>query len=292
MGAGSAKGVNPENSEDADGFSTSSDQWENEVAPTSKVEREKNAKNNNNTHPAAAATNTHSKIITEAAIASTSSTNKAPPHSESVGIEAEEKSKKEEAKKKARFGFSRKKEDGDDNKIEDLGKENESNKKEDNAKKEAEKKGFRIFNWSKKDEKKSEKDEALDDDINDLEKTFDSLGIVGKNTWGNETTTTSKKKEGTVDDIELLEPMRKRKNAKTKGMNGKSSSCGSNGSSKRTFKFSWETDGDKTTAKEEVEGEWEYKAVVIEGFDIEKFRKANNLTDSVFDNTSLPNTVG
>lgn len=251
MGAGSAKGVNPENSEDADGFSTSSDHWDNDV-PTSKVEKE-NAKNNNTS------TNAPAKIVTEAAIASTST---APPPPES-GVDTEEK--KEDAKKKARFVFSRKKEDGD-NKVENLGKESETSKKDnaddkDNAKKDAEKKGFRIFNWSKKDEKKAEeKDETLDKDINDLEKTFDSLGIVGKSMWGSES---SKKKDGAVDDIEMLEPMRKRKNVKTKGMNGKMSSSSSSNGSKRTFKFSWETEGEKTSEKEEEEEEWEYKAVSV-----------------------------
>lgn len=249
MGAGSAKGVNPENNEDSDGFSTSSDHWENE-APTSKVEKE-NAKNNNTT------TNAPSKVVTEGAIPSTSN---APPHPE-YGIGAEEK--KEDSKKKARFVFNRKKEEGD-NKVENLGKESETSKKDnaddkDNAKKDTDKKGFRIFNWSKKDEKKEEeKDEALDEDIDDLEKTFDSLGIVGKGMWGNEG---GKKKEGAVDDIEMLEPMRKRKNVKTKGMNGKMSSSSSSNGSKRTFKFSWETEGEKTTEKEEEEEEWEYKAV-------------------------------
>lgn len=257
MGAGSAKGVNPEASEDSDGFSTSSDQWENE-APTTKVEKE-NVKNNNT------ANNAPSKIVTEASIASTSN---APPHPEN-GIEAEEK--KEDGKKKARFVFNRKKEDGD-NKVEDLGRESETSRKDnadDKDKKDPEKKGFRIFNWSKKEEKKTEeRDEGLDQDINDLEKTFDSLGIVGKSMWGNEGGG-GKKKEGAVDDIELLEPMRKRKNVKTKTMNGKTSSSSSSNGSKRTFKFSWETEGEKALEKEEEEEEWEYKAVSHYSFSLQ-----------------------
>ncbi|XP_066985790.1 cylicin-2-like [Macrobrachium rosenbergii] len=183
---------------------------------------------------------------------------------------------------------------------EEADKKKKEEKKEErkDSKKDGEKRtGFKLFGWRSK--KGEERDNELDKDIDDLEKTFDSLGIVGKNMWGEEKAPSPRKEA--ADDLELLEPMRKRKNVRVRGTRatngmvatengdsnaGKNSNASSG--SRRTFRYSWETEKKKT--KPDDEDEWEYKAVVIEGFDIDKFRKANK-KDPVYDSASLPNAV-
>ncbi|XP_063849808.1 U2 snRNP-associated SURP motif-containing protein-like [Scylla paramamosain] len=280
MGAGSAKGVQPEENEDeVDSFSsTSSDQWEREVdtpatpAPPSPVPPPPPAKSK--PKPPAPPV-------------------EAPKAGTSVARIENEEEKKDKPKKKTTFGFTLRREHHSD-KIEDVndssddeGEREREKKARGKLEKEKDKKGFRLFGW-RKEEKKTERD-GLDDDIDDLEKTFDSLGIVGKNMWAPDG-----KNERKIEREEaVLSPMRKRKNVKGRGktatgqVNG--SSSGSN-ASKRTFRFSWETEKQKSPPRDEGD-EWEYKAVVIEGFDIEKFRKANH-KESVFDSNSLPNVVG
>ncbi|XP_042223970.1 uncharacterized protein LOC121867904 isoform X2 [Homarus americanus] len=280
MGAGSAKGVKPKGNDDGDQFSSSSDHWENDQ-PISKKDENKN-------------NNSESFERTLAEISAPSGSN-----IETLDNGNPEE-KKDDLKKKTRFGFAKKKEDG--TKVDSTQNDSSEDKKNTNDKKNTdknnkdptEKKGFKLFNW-KTEKKSEEKDVGLEDDINDLEKTFDSLGIVGKNMWGNGPPNRLKEDE----DPAIIEPMRKKKNVRMRGVKsmngggmveGGGSSSNSSTGSKRTFKFSWETENQTTPTKEDEE-EWEYKAVVIEGFDIEKFRKAN-LRDSVFDSTSLPNAVG
>nr|XP_027226920.1 uncharacterized protein LOC113818911 [Penaeus vannamei] len=216
-----------------------------------------------------------------------------------------------EGKRRGLFTFSKKKDDPDKDKVDDFVDEtNEDDKKKkggtknnkNNAKKDNEKKGFRLFGW-RKDDKKNEKDEALDEGHQRPREDLRLLGIVGKNSWGD---APAKPQKEAVDDLELLEPMRKRKNVRVrgpKGMNGvvaggtRGQDKGGSGSSdvgsttsRRTFKYSWETETGPMAPKQQ-EDEWEYKAVVIEGFDIEKFRKAN-VKEQVFDSASLPNAIG
>ncbi|XP_069986729.1 uncharacterized protein [Penaeus vannamei] len=285
MGAGSAKGLQQPEEDDEDRFSSSSEQWGNDQSAS-----DDSGRKDRDTSP-------ESDIAPK--------TIPSVENGESSGHE------EMEGKRRGLFTFSKKKDDPDKDKVDDFVDEtNEDDKKKkggtknnkNNAKKDNEKKGFRLFGW-RKDDKKNEKDEALDEDINDLEKTFDSLGIVGKNSWGD---APAKPQKEAVDDLELLEPMRKRKNVRVrgpKGMNGvvaggtRGQDKGGSGSSdvgsttsRRTFKYSWETETGPTAPKQQ-EDEWEYKAVVIEGFDIEKFRKAN-VKEQVFDSASLPNAIG
>ncbi|XP_069179318.1 cylicin-1-like [Procambarus clarkii] len=290
MGAGSAKGVKPEHHQDVDRLSTGSEIWGSDQ-PAADISKRVVPKINTNDNLA--------KTLAEIS---------EPSGSRLDPLDAgQHEEKKEEQKKKTRFGFTRKKDDDDrvdefvvdstddkkDNDKKNEDKTNEDKNNKEASKKDTEKRGFRLFHWKKDDKKIEEKDEALDKDIDDLEKTFDSLGIVGKNMWGEEA---NKHNKDTVDDLDLLQPMRKRNQVRVRAPRGVSgpvgSSSGSNGStsSKRNFKFSWESEGDQVPMKTE-DDEWEYKAMVIEGFDIEKFRKAN-LRDSVFDNSSLPNAVG
>ncbi|ROT66331.1 hypothetical protein C7M84_015645, partial [Penaeus vannamei] len=177
-----------------------------------------------------------------------------------------------EGKRRGLFTFSKKKDDPDKDKVDDF------------------------------DDKKNEKDEALDEGHQRPREDLRLLGIVGKNSWGD---APAKPQKEAVDDLELLEPMRKRKNVRVrgpKGMNGvvaggtRGQDKGGSGSSdvgsttsRRTFKYSWETETGPMAPKQQ-EDEWEYKAVVIEGFDIEKFRKAN-VKEQVFDSASLPNAI-
>ncbi|XP_050689608.1 uncharacterized protein LOC126981940 [Eriocheir sinensis] len=300
MGAGSAKGVKQEENEDeVDSFSSgSSENWEESNTPPAPKKA-----------PAAAPPGPHKHKpkppVAPAEPPSTSTTTTSLVHIEN-GEPAEEK----KGKPKKKFGFSLRRDQTDKvNDVNNDSSDEEEAKTERKGEKGKEKKkgggggggggGFKLFNW-RKDEKKSEKDEALDLDIDDLEKTFDSLGIVGKNMWsgeegknGSDNTNPNKQTDG--DDV-LLSPMRKRRNVKKGGagkgvMNGGGGQSGGSNASKRTFKFSWEKDKQQKAAAKDEEDEWEYKAVVIEGFDIEKFRKAN-LKESVFDNNSLPNVVG
>lgn len=252
MGAGSAKGLQQPEDEDEDRFSSSSEQWGNDQSAS-----DDSGRKDRDTSP-------ESDVVPNAP---------APPI-----VENGESSEHEEmdGKRRGLFNFSKKKDEQDKDKVDDFVDEtNEDDRKKkggtknnkDNAKKDSEKKGFRLFGW-RKDDKKTEKDAGLDDDINDLEKTFDSLGIVGKNSWGD---APAKPPKEAVDDLELLEPMRKRKNVRVrgpKGMNGVvaggtagsgSSDLGST-TSRRTFKYSWETDKGSSTPKQQ-EDEWEYKAV-------------------------------
>ncbi|KAK8384227.1 hypothetical protein O3P69_009165 [Scylla paramamosain] len=250
MGAGSAKGVQPEENEDeVDSFSsTSSDQWEREVdtpatpAPPSPVPPPPPAKSK--PKPPAPPV-------------------EAPKAGTSVARIENEEEKKDKPKKKTTFGFTLRREHHSD-KIEDVndssddeGEREREKKARGKLEKEKDKKGFRLFGW-RKEEKKTERD-GLDDDIDDLEKTFDSLGIVGKNMWAPDG-----KNERKIEREEaVLSPMRKRKNVKGRGktatgqVNG--SSSGSN-ASKRTFRFSWETEKQKSPPRDEGD-EWEYKAV-------------------------------
>nr|XP_053649015.1 uncharacterized protein LOC128700085 [Cherax quadricarinatus] len=255
MGAGSAKGVKPGNSEDADRLSTTSEQWETDhVAPPDPTRV--TSKNT--------ASETFAKTLAEVSEASGSK-------EEVVENNHTEEDKKEEPKKKTRFGFTRKKEDdekadelvvefSDEKKNNDKNNVDKSNK--DISRKDADKKGFRLFNWKKDDKKNEEKDEVLDKDIDELEKTFDSLGIVGQNTFGE----AGNQRKDAADDLELLQPMRKRNTVRGRGPRGPNGTVGgsggsSNGStgSKRAFKFSWETENDQTPSMME-EDEWEYKA--------------------------------
>ena len=256
MGAGSAKGVQAEENEDeVDSFSsTSSDHWEAEVDPPAAL-----------AHPAPPKP---PKPKPKPPIE--------PPSTSSVApIENIDAEKKEKPKKKTTFGFSLRREPNNE-KLDEVGNDSsdeEGNKGErdekgsDKEEKGKDKKGFRLFGW-RKDEKKKEKEEGLDEDISDLEKTFDSLGIVGKNKWGGET---SRVEDTTLREDVILSPMRKRKNVRggrgVKGINGLtngSNGRGSSGSnaSKRTFKFSWEKDKQRSPPKDE-EDEWEYKAVSV-----------------------------
>lgn len=257
MGAGSAKGVKPENSDDGDRFSSSSEHWENDHTASDDPRKDR-TKNNNSDN----LTKTVAEVVE-------------PSGSKTDDLEnGETEEKKEEHKKKTRFVFSRKKDDADkvDEFVNDSSEDdqkNNSNKKntdktnKDIPRKDADKKGFRLFNWRKEEKKSEEKDVALDKDIDDLEKTFDSLGIVGKNLWGDDP---PQQRKEAADDLELLEPMRKRKNVRVRGAVSTNGTAGSGGSSngstgsKRTFKFSWETENQQTTTMEE-EDEWEYKAV-------------------------------
>nr|XP_027214181.1 uncharacterized protein LOC113807164 [Penaeus vannamei] len=255
MGAGSAKGLQQPEEDDEDRFSSSSEQWGNDQSAS-----DDSGRKDRDTSP-------ESDIAPK--------TIPSVENGESSGHE------EMEGKRRGLFTFSKKKDDPDKDKVDDFVDEtNEDDKKKkggtknnkNNAKKDNEKKGFRLFGW-RKDDKKNEKDEALDEDINDLEKTFDSLGIVGKNSWGD---APAKPQKEAVDDLELLEPMRKRKNVRVrgpKGMNGvvaggtRGQDKGGSGSSdvgsttsRRTFKYSWETETGPTAPKQQ-EDEWEYKAV-------------------------------
>ena len=137
----------------------------------------------------------------------------------------------------------------------------------------SERRGFKIFKWKRDDSNNSkriggvggesgnegDKDNRLDQDINDLEKTFDSLGIVGQNKWSEDN------KPRPLDDIENLEPMRNRKQVRVRAprvVNGVAPTEGSGESSgssstKRTFRYSWEM-SDVTPTQDD---EWEYQAV-------------------------------
>ncbi|KAG7167715.1 hypothetical protein Hamer_G010098 [Homarus americanus] len=250
MGAGSAKGVKPKGNDDGDQFSSSSDHWENDQ-PISKKDENKN-------------NNSESFERTLAEISAPSGSN-----IETLDNGNPEE-KKDDLKKKTRFGFAKKKEDG--TKVDSTQNDSSEDKKNTNDKKNTdknnkdptEKKGFKLFNW-KTEKKSEEKDVGLEDDINDLEKTFDSLGIVGKNMWGNGPPNRLKEDE----DPAIIEPMRKKKNVRMRGVKsmngggmveGGGSSSNSSTGSKRTFKFSWETENQTTPTKEDEE-EWEYKAV-------------------------------
>ncbi|XP_063597144.1 ABC transporter F family member 4-like [Penaeus indicus] len=190
MGAGSAKGLQQPDEDEEDRFSSSSEQWGNDQSAS-----DDSGRKDRDTSP-------ESDVEP-----------KAPPAVENGESSGHEEM---EGKRRGLFHFSKKKDESDKDRVDEFVDEtNEDDKKKkggtknnkDNAKKDNEKKGFRLFGW-RKDDKKNEKDEALDDDINDLEKTFDSLGIVGKNSWGDAPANPPKE---AVDDLELLEPMRKRK---------------------------------------------------------------------------------
>ncbi|XP_068233526.1 protein starmaker-like isoform X2 [Palaemon carinicauda] len=297
MGAGSAKGRPLHHDDNQDGLSgTSSDKWGNNSEDESLGDNDRPNSDPQETHESPSLDPGPSAQIN----GSTTEMN--------AGTEDATHDDKMKAEQKRRFGFKFNKRHNNNNEEHDKPVEfeedpqEEADKKKKGDKKESKKDGdkktgFKLFGWRNK---KEEPDAQLDDDIDQLEKTFDSLGIVGKNMWGDDDKPPLPRKEA-ADDLELLEPMRKRKNVRvrgTRGMNGTIASANhdpnagknSNASSgsRRTFRYSWETEKKKT--KPDDEDEWEYKAVVIEGFDIDKFRKANK-KDNVFDSTSLPNAV-
>ncbi|CAL4120482.1 unnamed protein product, partial [Meganyctiphanes norvegica] len=271
MGAGSAKGLRTteDDDDDIDRYSTNSDQWD-EDQPDGET-----SKSNKQEHVI--------RVVTEI-----------PPLDPDLGDNNQTTTKKEETKKRGLFKFNRRKEggveklenSGDENdEVEKKNKENKKNSEKNNKNKSVEvdvvsdkKGGFRLFGWRKDEHKIEEKEIQLDQEINDLEKTFDSLGIVGRNLWEEDQ---NNQQQTAADDLALLEPMRKRKQVRTKIPNGTKTSIinggggsgGSSSTSKRTFKYSWETSS--TDSKSQDEDAWDYKAVVIEGFDIEKFKRAN-----------------
>ncbi|XP_076030832.1 uncharacterized protein LOC143019017 [Oratosquilla oratoria] len=283
MGAGSAKGLKQEDEEDLDRFSTSSvDQWNDDSDPEGTRPTEKDS-------------------VKEAGEGQGGGGG--GPGGEEKDGETMKGGKK---RKNIIFRFGKWQDDdeadtdeeGENDKKSQQDKKDNNNK--ENNKKDTEKKpGFRFFGWRKED-KKEEKDEVLEKDIDDLEKTFDSLGIVGRPLWDGEEDgeAQNKPKNSLEDDPELMKPMRLRRAAnlkKPRDPKGKvtwsvgSSSTGSQ-TSRRTFRYSWETD-EKAPVPED---EWEYKTVVIEGFDIEKFKLAN-VKDPSNLNTfahSLPNSIG
>ena len=161
--------------------------------------------------------------------------------------------------------FNSEKEDKNEEDEENIGESEEIPQKETSNQKR-----FRIFGGKKKDQVK---DEKLDSEINDLEKTFDSLGIVGKSVW--EGGQDIKPKQQSKDDLATLEPMRNRLNVRMarppRGINGLSVSSdflsgrradqdlNSTSGSKKKFNFSWDTEEED---KESVEvDEWDYRAV-------------------------------
>lgn len=170
--------------------------------------------------------------------------------------------KKEQPRRKL-FTFSREKGSPDD-KNEDDSDSDSNEKKENNTRR------FNIFGGRKKDKK----DEKLDEDIDDIEKTFDSLGIAGKNSWNDGQDI--KPKQHSKDDLDALEPMRNKTNVRisrpTRGINGLSNEfynkkdvdLNSTSSSRRKFNFSWENDDEKPIPKQT--DDWNYKAVSLNYF--------------------------
>ena len=120
--------------------------------------------------------------------------------------------------------------------------------------------------------KQEAKDKKLDSEINDLEKTFDSLGIVGKSVW--EGSQDSKPARRSKDDLATLEPMRNRHNVRAprppRGINGltalnsdrrldtTASDMSTTSSNRKKFVFSWDTEEEDENI--EVD-EWDYRAV-------------------------------
>jgi len=154
--------------------------------------------------------------------------------------------------------------DKNDTNEDEVNSESESESNRENNK-ETKTKKFRLFGKKNKEVK----DEKLDSDINDLEKTFESLGIVGKSVWEQDI----KPKQQSKDDLDTLEPMRNRLNVRMarppRGINGltvtnerrldsNGSDINSTSSSKKKFNFSWDTEDDNKSL--EID-EWDYRAV-------------------------------
>ncbi|XP_018007839.1 uncharacterized protein LOC108665578 [Hyalella azteca] len=259
MGAGNAKGLRKSASaDDVDDRSVTSDgQWN-------------EGRKHKNDSPAPQALNEHqrSKSFDLPASFNTSALQ--------VVKEDEDQPKKEV--KKGFFNFRSREKEG--SKSEDDDNDSDSEAKESGGNRR-----FKIFGHRKKISK-AQKDEKLDSDINDLEKTFDSLGIVGKDATkdggGNKSSMRSK------DDLEALEPMRNRMNVRISrpvrelngvttardmyGRRGSDSTSGSNNGRKK-FNYSWEND--EENAAPVRQDEWIYQAVRIEGFDVSKFKQVN-----------------
>ncbi|KAF2356070.1 hypothetical protein FHG87_013172 [Trinorchestia longiramus] len=176
-----------------------------------------------------------------------------------------------------RGGFFHFRKEKDENKIEDESESELESKENENRR-------FKFF--GRKKDTKPQKDDKLDSEINDLEKTFDSLGILGKENKkdGGENNSSTRNK----DDLDSLEPMRNRQNVRIarppRGLNGlttgrdflgrrNSDFTASSGSGKKKFNFSWESD--EETQRPTKQDEWSYETVRIEGFDINKFKQAN-----------------
>ncbi|KAK7068482.1 hypothetical protein SK128_006109 [Halocaridina rubra] len=275
MGAGSAKGLQPEHDDD-DGdrlSNSSSTHWQSEDNSDSDDSEQRAHKKHNKRTVNAEVSSSAEPETPKAAGRHSSDQDSSDERDEPHHSEDEEK-KKGEGKRKSFFKFSRKKSDHE--KVDDFADESddEGKKRRDskkNHKKDGEKPGFKLFGWRNK--KNEEKDAELDKDIDDLEKTFDSLGIQGKNMWIEDN---NKARGGkSADDLELLEPMRKRKNIKVRGghrgingmvagrndHNASKTPGGTSSGSKRTFRYSWETENDSNKSPKQQEDEWEYKAV-------------------------------
>lgn len=182
-----------------------------------------------------------------------------PTNSEFHGQNTPIPTKKEMSKKKL-FSFRRDRKDSEE-------KHDEDSDSDTNHRKESQHSRFKFFG----NRKKEKKDEKLDDEINDIERTFESLGIIGKSTWNDGQDI--KPKQKSKDDIDALEPMRNKSNVRIarppRGINGltignelykrNDGDLSSTASSKKRFNFSWEADGPRAAPKNV--DEWNYQAV-------------------------------
>ena len=249
MGAGSAKGINssPEDEGDIenDRFSMVSHDSPEPIAKIQKTNNEKNKK-------PLPLINKHKSLESSDDEEDTIAPSNGTPVKKSPVKKSPEK------KRGGLFGFSKWKDDDEDKTSAPTQGEKDT-KEKDEGKKGG---GFRLFGGWRKDDKKEQKDETLDEEIDDLHKTFDSLGI---DTKGNNKK--KDKKSQSADDIRKLSPMRSKANIKPRPLrtsharrNGENILDSLSGGNRRNFKYSWETEQTNSTSIP-IEDQWSYKAV-------------------------------
>lgn len=266
MGAGSAKGVRI-NDED---FDIENDRFSviSHDSPEINAKGERPGANNNNNNNNASDKKSKVRVKIEALYDESD-------EEEGSGVTPTKPavtSEREDEKKRGLFGFSRRREEDDKTNVFVHESDNEGAKK--GGKRDGSK-GFKLFSFRKDGRKSEEKDEPLDQEINDLQKTFDSLGIVGQAHGTQKTHNgTAARKSQSADDIRDLEPMRNRMNQKRRFSRPSNMTAAgpalrrtgdglntSSGGSKRTFKYSWEVNDHNGCSSPSKSEEWKYEAV-------------------------------